>query len=295
MFCSIKDENQIKRYLKMIGFVLLIIIIYLAASMLVSFIASFSYGVIVVFNMAVQGEPIDEGSILELSEMIERFLLSNVQLLSTAGAVLAVLGIWLLFLVIGRNFWQHCRIKKIPLSHLVVALFLGAGTSLFLYGLLTVANLEKIFPSHRELAGLLVKHESILLVLFTVGIITPALEEIVFRGVIFNRFREDLKIVPAVVLQAVFFGLVHFNILQSAYTFLLGILLAFVFVWADSLLVPIFVHIGINLTSVLVETWIGDFPLIFIPVGMALLVAAMLYYKKEGLIPWFRQSCRGGS
>jgi len=263
--------------------------------MLVSFIASFSYGVIVVFNMAVQGEPIDEGSILELSEMIERFLLSNVQLLSTAGAVLAVLGIWLLFLVIGRNFWQHCRIKKIPLSHLVVALFLGAGTSLFLSGLLTVANLEKIFPSHRELAGLLVKHESILLVLFTVGIITPALEEIVFRGVIFNRFREDLKIVPAVVLQAVFFGLVHFNILQSAYTFLLGILLAFVFVWADSLLVPIFVHIGINLTSVLVETWIGDFPLIFIPVGMALLVAAMLYYKKEGLIPWFRQSCRGGS
>ena len=127
----------------MIGFVLLIIIIYLAASMLVSFIASFSYGVIVVFNMAVQGEPIDEGSILELSEMIERFLLSNVLLLSTAGAVLAVLGIWLLFLVIGRNFWQHCRIKKIPLSHLVVALFLGAGTSLLLSGLLTVVKLEK--------------------------------------------------------------------------------------------------------------------------------------------------------
>ena len=61
------------------------------------------------------------------------------------------------------------------------------------------------------------------------GIISPLAEEVVFRGVIYNRIRRNCSITAAVFLSALLFGLYHGNIVQGAYGFLMGILLAYTY------------------------------------------------------------------
>lgn len=56
--------------------------------------------------------------------------------------------------------------------------------------------------------------------------VTPLLEELLYRGVIYGRLRRMMSIVPAVCISAAIFGVVHFNIVQFVYAFLLGIVLA---------------------------------------------------------------------
>lgn len=61
------------------------------------------------------------------------------------------------------------------------------------------------------------------------GIISPLAEEVVFRGVIYNRIRRNCSITAAVFLSALLFGLYHGNIVQGVYGFLMGILIAYTY------------------------------------------------------------------
>lgn len=59
------------------------------------------------------------------------------------------------------------------------------------------------------------------------GILTPILEELVFRGIIFARLKRILgNFWISVVLSALIFALIHANIVQFIYAFALGIVLA---------------------------------------------------------------------
>ena len=58
------------------------------------------------------------------------------------------------------------------------------------------------------------------------ALITPFLEEILHRGVVYGRLRRYMKMWPAVVLSALVFAALHFNIVQFTYAFLLGIVFA---------------------------------------------------------------------
>lgn len=65
--------------------------------------------------------------------------------------------------------------------------------------------------------------------LFLYGIISPLAEEVVFRGIIYNRIRKNCSIPVAVFLSALLFGLYHGNIVQGAYGFFMGALLAYTY------------------------------------------------------------------
>lgn len=56
--------------------------------------------------------------------------------------------------------------------------------------------------------------------------ITPLLEEILHRGVVYGRLRRSMKMWPAVIVSALVFAALHFNVVQFTYAFLLGIVFA---------------------------------------------------------------------
>lgn len=58
------------------------------------------------------------------------------------------------------------------------------------------------------------------------AIITPILEEMLHRGVVYKRLRQMMQMWQAVVLSALIFAVLHFNIVQFIYAFLLGIVFA---------------------------------------------------------------------
>ena len=79
---------------------------------------------------------------------------------------------------------------------------------------------------------------------FTVGIC----EEIIFRGFLYWQLAEWMPVLPAILLMNIIFGLVHYatGFRNAFLAFVLGVLLSIIFVYTNSLWVPILIHILID-------------------------------------------------
>lgn len=80
------------------------------------------------------------------------------------------------------------------------------------------------------------------------GLISPVTEEIVFRGLVFNRLRRYYPHMAAVVVSGVLFGIYHGNAVQGVYGGCMGILMAYLYERMHSFFIPCLFHGAANLT-----------------------------------------------
>ena len=113
-------------------------------------------------------------------------------------------------------------------------------------------------------------------------IFAPLLEELIFRGVVFNRLKIRVGIVPAMLISSFLFGIGHdFGGITSA--FLFGMCMCILYLKTDNILVPMSVHFTNNLVATLLELTplsyiIGQMPWI-IPATIISLIATVLLIK----------------
>ena len=79
------------------------------------------------------------------------------------------------------------------------------------------------------------------------GIVSPLAEEVVFRGIVFNRLRRQYTRGIAIVGSALIFGVYHGNVVQALYGFVLGILIAVLYEKYASFLAPVILHSAANI------------------------------------------------
>ena len=84
------------------------------------------------------------------------------------------------------------------------------------------------------------------------ALIIPALEELVFRGLICGELASCMPTAAACILSALIFGILHFNVIQFLYSFTVGLLLGFFYLKSKRLLVPYLGHALSNLIVVLI-------------------------------------------
>ena len=92
------------------------------------------------------------------------------------------------------------------------------------------------------------------LVLLTSGILAPIVEEFIFRYFIINQFKsKGLK--KAIIISSIAFGLMHMNLIQSTYAFILGLILGYLYTKNNefNLIRCILFHITVNAGSVIYE------------------------------------------
>lgn len=78
------------------------------------------------------------------------------------------------------------------------------------------------------------------------ALITPFLEELLHRGVVYGRLRRMMGMWPAVIVSALIFAGLHFNIVQFIYAFLLGIVFALFVEKTGQLYPAVIAHIVAN-------------------------------------------------
>lgn len=78
------------------------------------------------------------------------------------------------------------------------------------------------------------------------GIVSPLAEEMVFRGIVFNRLKRFFGKGTAIIGSALIFGLYHGNMVQALYGFILGLLMAFFYERYGSFIVPVLLHSAAN-------------------------------------------------
>lgn len=113
-------------------------------------------------------------------------------------------------------------------------------------------------------------------------IYAPIVEELVFRGVLFNRLKIRIGIVPAMLISSFLFGIGHdFGGITSA--FLFGICMCILYLKTDNILVPMSVHFTNNVIATLLELmgidfFVGQLPWL-IPATVIVLIATVYLMK----------------
>lgn len=79
------------------------------------------------------------------------------------------------------------------------------------------------------------------------GFVSPLAEEIVFRGIVYNRLRRQYTRWIAIAGSSLLFGLYHGNAVQALYGFVLGLLIAILYEKYGSFTVPVLLHSAANI------------------------------------------------
>lgn len=97
--------------------------------------------------------------------------------------------------------------------------------------------------------------------LFVVGaIVAPIVEEIFFRGFLFQGFRQKYGWMPALFLSSAIFGAAHLDPVSLIPTFVLGCVLAYVYHRSNSVWPGILFHAAINSFSLCAVYVISQYP-----------------------------------
>ncbi|MBO4872521.1 MAG: CPBP family intramembrane metalloprotease [Lachnospiraceae bacterium] len=132
----------------------------------------------------------------------------------------------------------------------VLCFLCGVSVCVVFNHLLIFSGLYDLLSSDFEPVADLLYTGSFWLELAVVGLLTPLVEELIFRGLIYRRLRWALEAKWAAVLSALIFAFFHGNLLQGIYAFGIGLLMAFVYERYHHILAPVLVHAGANLISV---------------------------------------------
>ena len=146
----------------------------------------------------------------------------------------------------ARETQQSRRIGHMALSGLLVML-LAASSSVGLNILLSLTGLVQSSAAYQEVAR---QQYSVAFIVGALlfGLTSPITEEIVFRGVIYNRMRRYCPTAAAIVLSGLLFGVYHGNSVQGLYGGCMGILLAYTYERLRSFFIPCLFHAVANIT-----------------------------------------------
>lgn len=162
--------------------------------------------------------------------------------------------------------------KRNKVLSIFLTIILAAASSLGLNVLLGLTGLVEWSAGYQDVAK---QQYSVVfgagMVLF--GLISPITEEIVFRGLIFNRMRRYFPHVAAVIVSGVLFGVYHGNLVQGVYGGCMGILMAYLYERIHSFFIPCLFHATANLMVYTIAQSAALHGMIFTMQGCAVLLA----------------------
>lgn len=163
-------------------------------------------------------------------------------------------------------FKKH-KIKenKTEIKKIIPIIILGLSISLF-FNMLTI-NIQEENP---------LTNLNIILLISYVVIIAPIFEELLFRYIALKDARKNYQDKIAILIISIAFALMHTGIINIIYTFLLGIILSFIYIKYKNIIYPIILHASANLMSLL----ISEFNLVYLIISIVLLTSTIIYIKK---------------
>ena len=196
--------------------------------------------------------------------------------LSALTTVSALLILWFVFNRKNTSFTEYFRFKKAPVKAIVAAALLGLSLFFLVNVAMTAIDsllnalrealfqmLETLDPAIADYARNYFETYTQLMSgagddvgMFTVAAIfgAPLIEEMVFRAGPLTKFKGKMPTLAAVLLTSALFALAHGNPLQMVYTFLLGIVCAYLLIKSDSIYPSIICHFAFNGANLIAMT-----------------------------------------
>ena len=185
------------------------------------------------------------------------------QYVQSAGIlVLELLYLLPIILIFGlrRISWKHLGFGKFSVSVVGIGcgLLLGGYALILLHN--SILNTLGIDTQGDQIFEIFNRLEHPIWFFFVGAIVAPLVEEIFFRGFLFQGFRQAYGWRPALFLSSAIFAGAHLDPVSLIPTFILGCVLAYVFHRSNSLWPGIIFHATINSMSLLAVYLISQYP-----------------------------------
>ena len=278
-----------KKFFKRFGF-LVTAIIALGIELAVIFIGVVVYIEVFIFGYLVQKQwgGRSDIKILEIVEYASTHTDACISAVSVAFPVIWIVtfALWYKKLITAEKdiLSDEQKVKLFTVKNIIFIAVIALGTQLFTIGAmdLILPHFPKIAEAYNELMEKGLGGNPII-VFFTVVILAPLSEELVFRGVIMKKARAHFPFLVANLLQATLFSLFHFNIVQGAYAFLGGLIMGYVAYKYRSIKASILLHLVFNgLSFLLIEPTVEYIMVVYILIGLVLIAIPMYQIHKIG-------------
>ena len=214
---------------------------------------------------AVDMQELMEAGLKAMEPAFELVMRYQVEIMGAAAAGTMILTVTL-FLKDRKleKVYGVVRPEKKTVSVYIMIALLGAAGSIAATCLMAMAQLAFYDSSYQQSAEVMYG-AGIPVQIAVLGILIPVSEELMFRGILFKQFRERQGFWYSAVCSAVFFMFMHTSFTQMVYTFLLGLMLAYLYEQTGSFKAPVLLHILMNSGSVIctetgVFQWLGSEP-----------------------------------
>lgn len=218
----------------------------------------------VLFNYNIRTNLAFDEKFLELFDFIDDTSLSDTEfsmqamkglLALTNEIILPMLIVSGVCLIIVLAIKSHVRKEKYvtAISKKDISKYVVYGCTFNLVITLIINLIPQSFMEKYNASVGLATTGNIWLMIIATGIMGPIAEEITFRHFILqpNRRVSDKY---AIIISALSFGIMHGNIIQGAYTFILGLYFAKEDLKENNLMPSLIMHITINTSSVLISS-----------------------------------------
>ena len=194
-----------------------------------------------------------EGMTMEQADalMLEIMFAHQTEILLISGFV-TLFGLWLMARARKRTFGAFTGIAR-PARMPVMVLALAAGVAMCFWSTIAVNSLpwpEAMVEEYVESVSAMTTSKPVIDFL-TVVLMAPLVEELLFRGVIYDALCLVVPAGFAVVFQAMLFGSTHSTLLWMLYSGLIGCVLGYVRKRSNSLWPCIAMHSAFNGSSYL--------------------------------------------
>lgn len=199
-----------------------------------------------------------------LFKLLPKDGLSKEELINQAigywGVISFIIALIVIIFIVQRNKeTMEMRGSKPPLSTAVGWAIGGPFIALIAQALAaSIENLIGIEMGSQNTADLLEIAKVAPIFILVISILAPAIEEIVFRKVIFGGLYTKFNFIISALISSVIFAVVHGEPQHILIYASMGFTFAFLYVKTKRLLVPIFAHVAMNSYVVAVQLLFAD-------------------------------------
>lgn len=173
-----------------------------------------------------------------------------------SSMVLSVL-LFMYVMKIRNRSWKKAILKKtLGAREIIASFFLAYGLNILAIEITAQPFFERFVVDYDTTITSIVTGD-VYVIFLIVGILAPIFEELMYRGVVLNELSSARPFLLANLLQAAVFGIMHMNVIQGTYAFVIGFILGYAYKITKSIYMTMLTHFLFNASNLLVADYIS--------------------------------------
>ncbi|WP_019244432.1 MULTISPECIES: CPBP family intramembrane glutamic endopeptidase [Bacillus] len=173
-----------------------------------------------------------------------------------------IVALIITLILMRKDFGSASWIRNEPPAPVGMSILWAiAGIFLAFFAQTIAANIERLIgievgsENTQTLVNVISSVPSFAIITSIVG---PILEELIFRKIIFGSLYKKMNFILAALISSIIFGLAHLEFEHIILYTAMGFTFAFLYVKTKRIIVPIFAHVMMNTTVVIVQLMFQD-------------------------------------